>query len=73
MKRKNRNPTHNTPSLLENCINAYVDGNKIQGIWDYLRPLIDAGEISQPYAKEVASNALDVIKSSERTYRKIIR
>lgn len=60
--------------LQENCINAYVDGgNSIQAMWQYLRRLIDLGDITEPYAKEVAEKSLNAIKSAERIYNKILR
>jgi len=60
--------------IQENCINAYVDaGNSIQGVWDYLRRLIDIGDITEPYAKEQAKKAIDAIKSAERMYKQILK
>ena len=75
MKHKKRSPNKNyNRVIVENCINAYVDGgNNIQAMWGYLRELIGRGDITEPYAKEKASEALDVIKSSERMYRKLMK
>ena len=70
-KNKRAKPKNDiTRVILENCINAYIDGgNNIQAMWDYLRMLIGRGDITEPYAKEKAREALDVIKSTERMTR----
>ena len=72
MKKNKRAKPRNdgTRVIVENCINAYIDGgNNIQAMWDYLRLLIGRGDITEPYAKEKAHEALDVIKSTERMTR----
>lgn len=72
MKRKHKNrarPKNYNRIIVENCINAYVDGgNDIQAMWKYLRTLIDNHEITEPYAKIKAKESLDCIKETERIY-----
>lgn len=82
MKHKNRAPnnygvvkrtSNKDHIIIENCINAYVDaGNDIKGMWRYLSQVIATKEITEPYAKICAYEAMNVIKSSERIYNKII-
>lgn len=83
MKNRNRAPNYcgvvkrnsqRDHVLQENCINAYVDaGNDIKGIWNYLRTVIDAGDITEPYAKIICYEAMNTIKSSERFYKQLIK
>lgn len=67
--RKQRSPNYDRV-IIENCINAYVDGgNSITAMWDYLKRLITIGDITEPYAKQKSVEALNVIKGAERLYK----
>lgn len=69
-QKRNRSPAYSDRVIVENCINAYIDGgNNIQAMWDYLRLLIGRGDITEPYAKVKAKESLDCIKSTERLTR----
>lgn len=72
-KHKNRSPNYEHV-IVENCINAFVDGgNSIKAMWDnYLTPLVNSGEITEPYAKMKARESLDVIIPAYKDYKKII-
>ena len=66
---KQRSPNYDRV-IIENCINAYVDGgNSIVAMWDYLKRLIAIGDITEPYAKQKSVEALNVIKGAERLYK----
>lgn len=69
-----RRSKEHTHVLIENCINAYVDaGNDIKGVWDYLKQVIATGDITEPYAKVICYEAMNVIKSSERFYNNLLK
>ena len=72
--KKPRTPTYDKV-IIENCITAFVDGgNSIKAMWDnYLTPLVNAGDITEPYAKLKAREALDVIIPAYKILSKEIK
>lgn len=75
MKHKNKHsPKKYDKVIIENCINAFVDSdNSVKGMWDtYIRPLVDSGQITEPYAQQKAREALDVVIPTYKQYKKII-
>lgn len=73
-KRKIRSRPSYERVIVENCITAFIDGgNSIKAMWDnYLTPLVERGDITQPYAKQKAREALDTIVPAYKDMLKLI-